>query len=56
VTFILDACALIAFLNDDEEADVVENLFDQAVSHSLRVLVSWSNTAPIFTTAHPEAV
>jgi predicted nucleic acid-binding protein len=32
VTFILDACALIAFLNDEEGADIVENLLGRTVS------------------------
>ncbi len=29
-TFVLDACALIAFLNDESGADIVENLLEKA--------------------------
>jgi len=37
-TFVLDACALIAFLNDESGADIVENLLEKA-KHGLNDLV-----------------
>jgi uncharacterized protein with PIN domain len=37
---ILDACALLAFLNDEEGADVVESLLNQAASGETVVFMS----------------
>ncbi|MDR2096629.1 MAG: type II toxin-antitoxin system VapC family toxin [Treponema sp.] len=40
---ILDACALLAFLNDEEGADVVESLLNQAASGETVVFMSIVN-------------
>ncbi|MDR1319051.1 MAG: PIN domain-containing protein [Treponema sp.] len=43
MTFILDACALIAFLNDEEGAAIVENLLDRSVSGEGTIFMSIVN-------------
>jgi hypothetical protein len=48
VTFILDACALIAFLNDEEGADIVENLLDRSVSGEDTISMSIVNLLEIY--------
>ena len=41
--YILDACALLAFLNDEEGADVVEKLLKQFVTGSVSISMSIVN-------------
>jgi predicted nucleic acid-binding protein len=40
---VLDACALLAFLNDEEGADIVENLLNQALSGETVISMSIVN-------------
>jgi PIN domain nuclease of toxin-antitoxin system len=48
VTFILDACALIAFLNDEEGAGIVENLLDRNVSGEDTISMSIVNLLEVY--------
>ena len=41
--YVLDACALLAFLNDEEGADEVEELLKQSVTDSVSVSMSIVN-------------
>ncbi len=47
-TFILDACALIAFLNDEEGADLVEKLLCMASARNAYLLMNKVNLFEIY--------
>jgi predicted nucleic acid-binding protein len=47
-TYILDACALIAFLNDEEGADCVENLLVQAQNDECLLLMHYINLGEVY--------
>jgi PIN domain nuclease of toxin-antitoxin system len=46
--FVLDACALIAYLNDEIGADVVERLFEDARENRVQLLVASVNVYEVF--------
>ena len=46
--YILDACALIAFLNDEEGADSVENLLMRAAVNDVSVSMSIVNLLEVY--------
>jgi predicted nucleic acid-binding protein len=48
VTFVLDACALIAFLNDEEGAGIVENLLDRSISGEDTIAMSIVNLLEVY--------
>ncbi len=44
----IDACSIIAFLNDEEGADIVENLLDQATSEENTIFIHEINFLEIY--------
>jgi PIN domain nuclease of toxin-antitoxin system len=46
--YILDACALLAFLNDEEGADKIENLLNQSASSDISVSMSIINLLEVY--------
>ena len=46
--YILDACALIAYLNDEEGADIVENLLDEAETKNIFVAMGKVNLLEVY--------
>ena len=40
MNYLLDACALLAFLNDEEGADVIEGLLMQAAAGNISISMS----------------
>jgi PIN domain nuclease of toxin-antitoxin system len=46
--YILDACALIAYLNDEEGADIVENIFDQALNGQTLISMGIVNLLEVY--------
>ncbi len=41
-SFLLDACALLAFLNNEHGADIVENvLLDSETQTSMHIVIFW---------------
>ncbi len=46
--FVLDACALIAFLNDEPGADVVEELLKKASRNEVELVMNVVNTLEIY--------
>lgn len=54
--FVFDACALIAYLNDEPGADKVEDLLDQAQQNHVQLYVTASTTmASVWVTPAPWA-
>ena len=51
--FVFDACALIAYLNDEPGADKVEDLLDQAQQNRVQVYVTAVNIYEVFTIGKP---
>jgi uncharacterized protein len=45
---VIDACSMVAFLNDEEGADVVENLLDQASSEENTIFIHEINFLEIY--------
>jgi len=46
--YILDACALIAFLNDEEGAEKIENILNQSVTNDVSVSMSIVNLLEVY--------
>jgi uncharacterized protein len=46
--YIIDACALLAFLNDEEGADKIEDLFNQSVANDITVSMSIINLLEVY--------
>ena len=46
--FALDACALIAFLNDEEGAGLVEKLFCEASAQGIDLLMNKVNVLEVY--------
>jgi len=46
--YIIDACALLAFLNDEEGADKVEDLLDRSVANDITVSMSIINLLEVY--------
>jgi len=50
MNYILDACALIAFLNDEEGADIIEDLLDKSATGDVSVYMSIVNLLEVYYT------
>jgi PIN domain nuclease of toxin-antitoxin system len=48
MNYTLDACALLAFLNDEEGADTIEELLDRAVAGDVFLFMSIINLLEIY--------
>ncbi|GHU81413.1 hypothetical protein FACS189468_3980 [Spirochaetia bacterium] len=48
MTFILDACALLAFLNDEEGGEKIENILNQSAAGESIVCMSITNLLEVF--------
>jgi len=46
--YILDACALIAFFNDEVGAERMENLFEKALRYEIRILMLIVNLCEVY--------
>ena len=46
--YIIDACALIAFLNDEEGADKIEDLLNQSAASDISVSISIINLLEVY--------
>ena len=46
--YILDACALLAFLNDEEGADTIENLLTQSAINMVSISMSIVNLLEVY--------
>jgi len=46
--YVLDACALLAFLNDEEGAEKVEDLLSQSVANNISVSISIINLLEVY--------
>jgi predicted nucleic acid-binding protein len=46
--YILDACALIALLNDEKGADIVEDLLDQAKNNEITITMNAANLIEVY--------
>lgn len=46
--YVLDACALIAFFNDETGADIVENLLVKAEHNEIRLIINKINMLEIY--------
>ena len=46
--YLLDACALLALLNDEEGADIVSNLLDQAERREITLSISAVNLLEVY--------
>ncbi|MCL2043479.1 MAG: PIN domain-containing protein [Treponema sp.] len=46
--YILDACALLAFLNDEESADVIETFLEQSAKNKTSVSMSIVNLLEVY--------
>jgi PIN domain nuclease of toxin-antitoxin system len=46
--YILDACALLAFLNDEDGADAIEELLEQSVSGNVSISMSIVNLLEVY--------
>lgn len=46
--FVLDACSLIAFFNDEAGADVVQDLLEQASQNDIELIISIINLLEIY--------
>jgi PIN domain nuclease of toxin-antitoxin system len=46
--YIIDACALLAFLNDEEGADKIETLLNQSVASDISVSMSIINLLEVY--------
>ena len=46
--YILDACALIAFLNDEENADKIEELLNQSFADEVSISMSIINLLEVY--------
>jgi predicted nucleic acid-binding protein len=47
-SYILDACALIAYLNDEKGADIVENIFHQASNSQTSISIGIVNFLEVY--------
>jgi len=47
-TFVFDACALIAFLNDEVGSDIVEKLLEKAISGKTDLIMNKINLLEIY--------
>jgi predicted nucleic acid-binding protein len=48
MTYVLDACALLAFLNDEPGAEAIENLLNQSATKESIVAMSIANLLEVF--------
>ena len=48
MNYFLDACAMIAFLNDEEGAEKIENLLNQAATNAVPVSMSIVNLLEVY--------
>jgi len=48
MNYTIDACALLAFLNDEEGADTVEKLLEQSITGSVSVSMSIINLLEVY--------
>ena len=46
--YILDACALLAFLNDEENADKIEELLNQSIAGEVSISMSIINLLEVY--------
>jgi predicted nucleic acid-binding protein len=46
--YILDACALLALFNDEEGADIVENILDQARNNEISLIMNAANLIEVY--------
>jgi predicted nucleic acid-binding protein len=46
--YILDACALIAYLDDEEGADIVEDILDQARKNEITLTMNAANLIEVY--------
>jgi len=46
--YVLDACALIAYFDDEEGADVVEGLFEQARNDEITLTINAANLIEVY--------
>ena len=49
MNYILDACGLLAFLNDEEGADIIEDLLNKSASGDVSVYMSIVNLLEVYT-------
>ncbi|MCL2765575.1 MAG: PIN domain-containing protein [Treponema sp.] len=48
MNYVLDACALIAFLDDEEGADIIEDLLDKSAAGDVSVYMSIVNLLEVY--------
>jgi len=48
MNYILDACALLAFLNDEEGANIIEDLLDKSVTNDVSIYMSIVNLLEVY--------
>jgi len=46
--FVLDACALIALLNNEDGADIVEKIYDEAYTNNITIMINKVNLLEVY--------